>query len=569
MPMCASSRPPPISTATAAASSSLSPSTKASATGSAPSTSRARCPRSMSTTSADTSSTRSGRVYNAEKVEKTVEALTIGVSLQGYAFGQVKPRFDRDETNHIMNITFVIDEGPRIYIERINIVGNFRTEDNVIRRQFRLAEGDAFNRLLVEAARKRLRALGFFKTVEVETAARQRARPGDHRGQGGGAADRRAVLRRRLLHERRRHRRCQHHRAQPDGQRPVCQARLLGKPRPRPGRFQLHRAVFPRSQSRRGLRPLPQRGRSSRVSPRSSSATPAAISDSAFRIADNTQMGLRYRFEREEIFDVANNASLAVKQSEGVVQRLEHRLHHRLRHAKSYRNSPTSGIFASFSQDLAGVGGDVNYFRSVVDARGYYPITNKITLVGRAQAGSITGWGGEDVRLTDLFFKGGETIRGFERAGYGPRDACENPNHRRARIELLAAIPSAASCSGRPPPRCASPSHSSPTASACRARFSSTRARCGSRASLPCNAVNEEGSFIFDSAAVRMSTGIQHHLAIAAWPAPRRYRAGPAQGRLRQDRGLPLRRFNELLKEAISRYGFASWLMSRRAPLRI
>ena len=91
------------------------------------------------------------------------------------------------------------------------------------------------------------------------------------------------------------------------------------------------------------------------------------------------------------------------------------------------RSRPTSGYFTSFSQDFAGVGGDVQYFRSVVDARGYYPITNKITLVGRAQGGSITGWGGQDVRLTDLFFKGGETIRGFERAGYGPRDACENP----------------------------------------------------------------------------------------------------------------------------------------------
>ena len=69
----------------------------------------------------------------------------------------------------------------------------------------------------------------------------------------------------------------------------------------------------------------------------------------------------------------------------------------------------------------------MNYFRSVADARGYYPITNKITLVGRAQGGNITGWGGKDVRMTDLFFKGGETIRGFERAGYGPRDACEDP----------------------------------------------------------------------------------------------------------------------------------------------
>jgi outer membrane protein insertion porin family len=113
--------------------------------------------------------TRAGRVYNVEKVEKTLEALTISVSEQGYAFGQVRPRFERDEANHTMGIVYVIEEGPRIYIERINIVGNFRTEDKVIRRQFRLAEGDAYNRLLVEAARKRLRALGFFKTVDIDT----------------------------------------------------------------------------------------------------------------------------------------------------------------------------------------------------------------------------------------------------------------------------------------------------------------------------------------------------------------------------------------------------------------
>ncbi len=113
--------------------------------------------------------TRTGRVYNAEKVEKTVEALTISVSQQGYAFGQVRPRFERDEASHTMGIVYVIEEGPRIYIERINIVGNFRTEDKVIRRQFRLAEGDAYNRLLVEAARKRLRALGFFKNVDIDT----------------------------------------------------------------------------------------------------------------------------------------------------------------------------------------------------------------------------------------------------------------------------------------------------------------------------------------------------------------------------------------------------------------
>jgi outer membrane protein insertion porin family len=137
---------------------------------------------------------------------------------------------------------------------------------------------------------------------------------------------------------------------------------------------------------------------------------------------------LRYRFEREEIFDAAKDASLAVKQAaeEGAVNvsSIGYTIAYDTRNLPQ---APTSGVFASFSQDLAGLGGDVNYIRSVADARGYYPITNTITLVGRVQGGAIEGWGGKDVRLTDLFFKGGETIRGFERAGYGPRDACENP----------------------------------------------------------------------------------------------------------------------------------------------
>ena len=177
-----------------------------------------------------------------------------------------------------------------------------------------------------------------------------------------------------------------------------------------------------------------------RVSPRSTSATPAAISDSAFRftttrkwacgIDSNARKSSTWRTTRRS---PSSNRRASPTSPASVTP---------LRTIREiYRNSPTSGIFTSFSQDLAGVGGDVNYFRSVVDTRGYYPITNKITLVGRAQGGSVTGWGGEDVRLTDLFFKGGETIRGFERAGYGPRDACENPITGRPRNELLARLP--------------------------------------------------------------------------------------------------------------------------------
>ena len=369
--------------------------------------------------------TRTGRVYNSDKVERTVEALTIAVSQQGYSFGQVKPRFDRDDVNHAMNITYVIDEGPRIYIERINVVGNFRTHDDVIRREFRVAEGDAFNRLLVEAARKRLRALGFFKNVDIDT-------------EPGSAPDR-VVLIVRLVE-------------QPTGELSfgagystsegvigdisLTERNLMGK-------GQYVRLGFSGSLERAQVD-------FSFTEPHFLDRNLAAgfdlfykevdfTNEASFRernaggdirlgfpIADDTQLGLRYRFERQTIYDVSEDASLAVQTSEGTfnTSSVGYTVAYDTRNVV---NSPTAGAFVSLSQDLAGVGGDVRYLRSVADARAYYPVTNKITLVGRAQGGVISGWGGDDVRVADLFFKGGETVRGFDRAGFGPRDACEDP----------------------------------------------------------------------------------------------------------------------------------------------
>jgi outer membrane protein insertion porin family len=369
--------------------------------------------------------TRSGRVFNAEKVEKTIEALTVGVSEQGYAFGQAKPRLERDQATHTMNVVYVIEEGPRIYIERINIVGNIRTQDDVIRRQFRLAEGDAFNRLLVEAARKRLRALGFFKDVDVDT-------------QPGSAPDR-VVLLVKVVE-------------QPTGELSfgagystsegivgdisITERNLMGK-----GQYVRlgFSGSFQRAQIDFSFTEPHFLDRNLAAGFDLFDKTVDLTSQASFKqndiggnlrlgfpIADDTQMGLRYRFDRQDIYDVSANASQAIKDSAGTtnVSAVGYTVAYDTRNLPQ---APTSGIFASFSQDFAGVGGDVNYIRSVADARYYYPITNKITLVGRAQGGNIEGWGGEDVRLSDLFFKGGETIRGFQRAGYGPRDACTNP----------------------------------------------------------------------------------------------------------------------------------------------
>jgi len=448
--------------------------------------------------------TRAGRVYNAEKVEKTVEALTIAVSQQGYAFGQVRPRFERDEATHTMGIVYVIEEGPRIYIERINVVGNFRTEDKVIRREFRLAEGDAYNRLLVEAARKRLRGLGFFKSVDIDTdpgsapdrvvlTVKVEEQPTGELSFGAGYSTSEGVI----------------------GDVSITERNLMGK-----GQYvrlgfsgSLERAQVdfaftePRFLDRNMAAGFDAFYKTVDLTDVASFSERDAGGDVrlGFPIADNTQLGLRYKFENEDIFNVSSNASLAVKQSEGSVNvsSIGYTVAYDTRNLPQ---SPTSGVFASFSQDFAGIGGDVDYLRSVADARGYYPITNKITLVGRVQGGDILGWGGQDVRLTDLFFKGGETIRGFQRAGLGPRDACESPIDG-GRVQNCSKDSLGGQLFWATTAEVRFPFPFVPENLGMQGAVFVDAGSLWDPSQLAVNAVNQEGSFIFDSSQVRLSTG--------------------------------------------------------------
>jgi len=110
---------------------------------------------------------RSGQIYNGEAVEKSVEDMTIELARRGYPFGQVRPRGDRNPGTRTVGVLFVVDEGTRAYIERINIRGNYRTRDYVIRREFDINEGDPYNRALVDRAERRLKNLNFFKSVKI------------------------------------------------------------------------------------------------------------------------------------------------------------------------------------------------------------------------------------------------------------------------------------------------------------------------------------------------------------------------------------------------------------------
>ncbi len=113
-------------------------------------------------------STKAGNTYDASLIDKTVEDLTLAVSEKGYAFARVRPKAEADPVTHKIAMDYVIEEGPRIYIERINVTGNTRTKDYVIRREFRVAEGDAYNPLMIDQAKKRLKNLGLFKDVDVK-----------------------------------------------------------------------------------------------------------------------------------------------------------------------------------------------------------------------------------------------------------------------------------------------------------------------------------------------------------------------------------------------------------------
>ena len=381
-----------------------------------------------------------GDVYNASLIDKSTEKLTLAIAETGYAFARVRPRAVPDIATHTIAISYVVDEGPRVYIERLNIIGNERTKDYVIRREFRLAEGDAYNPLLVDRAKKRLEGLGLFKAVDVKR------RPGSAQDRvvldveiteqstgelsfGAGYSTSEGVI----------------------GDVSITERNLLGN-----GQFMRLRLAGSLSRMQVDL---------SFTEPRFLDRNLAAGFDLfhkeidqsdelgfkqrktggqvrlGFPLAESLWMQTNYSLARDQIYDVRDTASRAIKNGCGfVVDDPISGAGHCAEElywtslvgtsitydARNHPKNPTRGFYLQLDDEFAGLGGDVQYWRVGAEARAYYPITEKITLIGRVIGGHIEAWGGDEVRLLDLYFKGGETIRGFDRAGYGPRDGFTN-----------------------------------------------------------------------------------------------------------------------------------------------
>ena len=369
-------------------------------------------------------STKSGATYDASQIDKSVEDLTLAVSQGGYAFARVRPKAEPDPVNHKISLDYVIEEGPRVYIDRINVSGNTRTKDYVIRREFKVAEGDAYNPLMVDQAKKRLKNLGLFKDVDVKR------RPGatpdriildvevveQSTGElsfGAGYSTSEGVIGDISLTERNLMGNGQFVRLSLSGSFERLQIGLsFTEPRFLDRNMAAGFDLFHKE--------IDQTAQSGFESRRTGGGVRLG-----FPISEKLWMQTNYTVSRDEIYNVVPQASLAIKDAAGVsfTSMAGTTLTYDLRNDPK---NPTKGVFFQGGVDFAGLGGDVQYVSLSAEARGYYPITDKITFVTRAVGGNIQGWGGQDVRLIDLFFKGGETVRGFDRAGYGPRDLNTN-----------------------------------------------------------------------------------------------------------------------------------------------
>jgi outer membrane protein insertion porin family len=362
--------------------------------------------------------TEPGDWYDASEVDKTVSALTDAVGRLGFAFAQVDPRQERDREQKLLNIVYEIREGPRVYVERIDISGNVRTLDEVLRREFRLVEGDAFNSEKLRRTRQRIQNLGFFSKVDVQpvqgsapdkvvidVTVEEQSTGELSFGAGYSTSD------------------------GPLGDISIRERNLLG-------RGQDLRLDFTLS------------GRRTQIAlsftepyfldkdvaagfdifhtetDREESSYEEVRTGGTIRFGYDLQEFLRhtvrYSLVNRDISDVESDASLSIQQQEGTT--LASTISHELTYdRRDSRFEPTSGYYLSFGNDVAGLGGDVHFLRTDVAAGWWTPLTEDLTLGISGQAGYIFGFN-EDVRIADAFFVGGSNLRGFETAGIGPRD---------------------------------------------------------------------------------------------------------------------------------------------------
>lgn len=364
-----------------------------------------------------------GDWYNADKVEDIVTKLTDELGNLGYAFVEIEPVPKRDREAKVIGITFEIREGPKVYVERIDVSGNVRTLDKVIRREFRLLEGDAFNTAKLRRSQQRIRNLAFFKKAEVVNI------PGSAPDQtiiqvtveeqstgelsvGGGYSTADGIV----------------------GTVSVRERNLLGSG------YEANAAVTygaSRQQYDIGITDpyfldLPLAAgfgiyRTERVQTNDTGydyRTTGVRPRVGYQLTERLRQTVFYQYQVEDIFNVEPTASRFIREQAG--RRSTSMIGQDLFYdGLDSRIDPTDGYFLGAGSDLAGLGGDSKYLRLRGRAGVYYPLAPDYVLSLRLEAGHMIGIG-QNVRIGDRFFPGSDNFRGFRFGGAGPRDVGTN-----------------------------------------------------------------------------------------------------------------------------------------------
>ncbi len=361
-----------------------------------------------------------GDWYNADLIQENTKILTNKLGDQQYAFVNIRPDLQRNSTDSTVKITFVIDETPPVFVERININGNSRTLDKVIRRELDVVEGDPFNRSKMASSERNIRNLDFFETLKMDVSkgsapdktvvdvdVTEKSTGDISIGAGFSTSD--GPLADLRLRERN---------FLGKGQDVLLATTISGDRTEFDVSFTephfLDRdlaAGFDLFHVTRDLQ-----DESSYDQTRSGGALRMG-----YPLSERWRQTLRYRYERNEIEDVSSNASRFIQEQAGM--RNTSALSQRLTYdSRDSRLLTTNGWLLWLDTEVSGLGGDSQYISGKTGASYFYPIADRWVLNILGEGGAIEGYGDENVAINERYFMGGSMIRGFDDAGIGPRD---------------------------------------------------------------------------------------------------------------------------------------------------
>ena len=361
-----------------------------------------------------------GDWYNADLAERSVYALTEELGKKGFAFVDVTPELEKTSGNKMV-LTFNIAEGQRVFVDRINITGNTRTEDEVIRREFRIDEGDAYNAAKIRASRRNVENLNYFSKVDIQT----EPNPNDDSkadinvnveekstgafNVGVGYSTVNGALFRAGIAE---------NNFQGKGQK--LSADVAVSQRTSEYDLSFTEPYFMGRRLSAGIDLFRTEEDYQDEGSYDSESTGGRLR-LGWNYTDDFAQYLRYTLKEDKISNVDRNASIYIKEEEGrysnssIGQTMVY-------DKRDSAINPKEGYYLSFGNDVAGLGGDEKYLKFDGKAYKYFTLADYYTFKLFINGGYITGYGDENVRLSNRYYLGGSTLRGFEFAGIGARD---------------------------------------------------------------------------------------------------------------------------------------------------